>query len=118
MWVSNIEFKKLVDRVKFLEGENETRVKQIVSTIEDLDAKIIRVNRDLVNALENMFIENKRINLKMDEYDRQLREDMERGFTGVVRTFDKRLEQLGDKRGIVTDLLKKIASLENTDVHS
>ena len=118
MWVSNIEFNKLVKRVEFLEQENESRVKQINIAVEGLVDKANKIQKEQLALLESVSNDNRRIHLKIDEYDRQLREDMERGFTGVVRTFDKRLESLGDKKGIVTDLLKKIARLEGDNVSS
>jgi hypothetical protein len=49
---------------------------------------------------------------KMNDREEINREDLELRLTGFVGIINKKLETLGDKRGIVVDLLKRIAFLE------
>ena len=55
---------------------------------------------------------NAHLSSLIKERDRYLRDDLELSVTGMTRLLDKRLEALGDKKGLVVDLLKRIAFLE------
>ena len=123
MWVNKDKVAALQTKIDFLEKENEVRLAQVLELEKRLEDSLVsmadkfnKLYKQILTLQENSAIDDRKTNLKIDEYDRQLREDMERGFTGIMRTFDKRLEQMGEKRGIVMDLLKKIASLENNNV--
>lgn len=62
---------------------------------------------------EEFSINHRRLNLKIEERERQVREDNEIAIAGMSKILDKRLETLGEKKGLVVDLLKKVARLEN-----
>jgi hypothetical protein len=71
-----------------------------------------KLNKDIHELREILHLEGRRVNLKIDERDKLLRDNMESCFTGLVVNIDRKLSSIGDKRGIVTDLLKRIAYLE------
>ena len=73
--------------------------------------------RKLLMTSEDIKAELRMLNIRIDDKERAVRYDMESAVTGSVKAFDERLNMLGEKRGIVMDLLKKIAKLEGDDVH-
>lgn len=107
MWISKKEHEAILQRLNALENRG---IDEIIKEFDlGLHKEILELREDFERELRNL-------RLKMNEYDRAVRNDMESGLLGLTKTFDSRLSSLGDKRGIVTDLLKKIASME--DVHS
>lgn len=78
---------------------------EIFDAIRSLQKEVLCVKADIENNV-------KLLNHKLNEKERLIREDVELGFTGLTRNLDKKLELLGDKRGIVTELLKRNAKLE------
>lgn len=79
----------------------------------------LSINKEISNLHEHMDNQLRRNNLKIDEKESQLRQEFEIAITGLTKNFDKKFELLGDKKGIVTTLLKRIAELEGLveDVH-
>ena len=78
----------------------------------EISSNFLKLDADIHNLREKVDIDVRKNGFRVDEKDRLLRNDMELCFTGLVKNIDKKLELLGDKKGIVTDLLKRIAYLE------
>ena len=74
--------------------------------------KILELEKRINFLSEEIEIKYKINHLKIDQKERFLREEMELSLTGLISQIDKKFESLGDKKGIVTDLLKRIAFLE------
>jgi hypothetical protein len=73
---------------------------------------------DAVNKrLEELAVMKEEIKL-LRENQIKLRDDMDLGLDGIIKVFEMKLESLGYKKSIVTDLLKKIAKLEGNNVSS
>ena len=90
-------------------NEIETRF----SVDEEENGRIqLYINKDILHLREHLENELKRDSLRIDEKESQLRQELEAVVTGLTKVIDKRLEELGDKKGIVTSLLKRIAELE------
>ena len=70
------------------------------------------INKEILNLRGYLDNELKRKSLKIDENNRLLKEDLDSSLTGLTKHLDKKLELLGDKKGIVVGLLKRIAELE------
>lgn len=122
--------KKIDDCVaKRMESQNsalddfESKLRTFRENFEELDKSFAleksetfdtlrKLNEDIHILREKMELESRRVNLRMDEKDKLLRENMETCFTGLIMRIDNKLSLLGDKKGIVTDLLKRIAYLE------
>lgn len=114
-----------------LEKENKELREKLELLKKDLeDEKVLwRKERDdsrHINAVseqmirESFFTADAGIYLKIREMQSDSKDELERSLTGMVKILDKRLEVLGDKKGIVTNLLKRIAELEGLveNVHS
>ena len=78
----------------------------------EISSNFLKLDADIHNLREKLELDVRKNGFRVDEKDRLLRSDMELCFTGLVKNIDKKLELLGDKKGIVTDLLKRIAYLE------
>lgn len=78
----------------------------------EISSNFMKLDADIHNLREKLELDVRKNGFKVDEKDRLLRNDMELCFTGLVKNIDRKLELLGDKKGIVTDLLKRIAFLE------
>ena len=110
-FVEKIQIQERIEKLEF----------DCISVKNHLDACILSLKRDIGLIQEKLEIECRKSNSKIDEKERLIRDDMESGFLGLTKQIDKRLEKLGDKKGIIVDLLKRIAQLEgliedNTDV--
>lgn len=103
------KFSDLSQRIDLIEARSDNTEKHIISIQQTLNHQIDKLFEDIA-AME------KRINFKMINERNQTSYEMETSITGVIKILDKRLEQLDGKKGIVVDLLKKIAKLENTSV--
>lgn len=66
-----------------------------------VDKKFSKIEQDIKILKENQF---------------RYREDLDIGLDGIIVVFEQKLESLGYKKSIVTDLLKKIAKLEGKNV--
>ncbi len=71
-----------------------------------------RTEGDIISFRETLVSSDKRNFIRMDENSLLLRQEIETSVSNLIQIFNKRLDALGDKRGMVTDLLKKIAKLE------
>ena len=90
----------------------QIEMKNLVGLINEQTDKLTALNKEVLRVEGEFGVNLQKTSIKIDEKERQVREDLERSITTVIRMFDSRLEGLGDKRAIVTDLLKKIAKLE------
>lgn len=96
---------------KFIEN-NLKRIQKINFEISDFDSAINRIDREILDRQTAISLELKKLNLKIDERERQMRDDYEVAISVAIKTIDKRLGNMGEKKGVVTDLLKRIAALE------
>ena len=89
-----------------------TEKSEILNSLSKLDV-------DIHGLRERIELESRKTNLRIDEKDRLLRDMVETCLTGLVMNIDRKLSLLGDRKGVVTDLLKRIAFLEGQvkDVH-
>ena len=122
------EFKQL----KFLKEQiagNEKQIEVNEKQIEDNARSCCKERDQLYGRIdvreqmlrETMFSDQKSFNLTIRELREEFKEILEYSMTGLIKNFDRKLSLLGDKKGIVTDLLKRIAFLEGQvkeDVHS
>lgn len=104
--------------------QNNDLSREVTKIKLDIEAIVTYINRikDVENRLltlrEDTDVHYRRLNIKIDDKEHLLREEFELNMSGLVKHIDKKLELLGNKKGIVTDLLKKIAQLEgDKDVH-
>ena len=94
--------------------ENASKEFVSVYTVEksEILASLNKLDVDIHGLRERLELDSRKTNLRIDEKDRLLRDNMETCFTGLVMNIDRKLSLLGDKKGTVTDLLKRIAFLE------
>jgi len=71
-----------------------------------------RTEKDIISFRDTLVSSDKRNFIRMDENSLLLRQEIETSVSNLIQIFNKRLDALGEKRGMVTDLLKKIAKLE------
>lgn len=98
---NTIKFKELDDEMILISSKLRGLNRDIFQTKEDLTILIDGLKRD-VKHLQVKDLENK--------------EELEIGLEGIIKVFNEKFESLGTKKSIVTDLLKKIAKLEDRNV--
>ena len=105
--------------IKKFETDFTKKNDEIGRRIEIIENEITHNQRetdiDITNIKQSLEIDLKRINLKIGERMQILSDDLDSSFTGLTKHLDKKLELLGDKKGIVVGLLKRIAELEGKD---
>ena len=120
--VDDAVVKRLNEQSSIIDGF-ESRLREFNARLENLENllstekletsdSLKKLNEDIHIQREKFELESRRVNMRIDEKDKLLRENMESCFTGLIVRLDRKLESLGDKKGIVTDLLKRIAYLE------
>ena len=87
--------------------------KELRSTTSEVSDKCSLLNKEILRVEENASTNDRRINIKINESERLLKDELETSIIGLTKIIDDKIGTLGDKRGIVTDLLKKIAKLES-----
>lgn len=119
-WLDEIIDKRVKEKI----SGYEIGYIEVLHAIKDLSNRVDEFSRDVSNVnkyvdireqliRESMFNVEKTINLKIREMQVDFKEDLELSSGGLMNFFDKRLNAMGEKKGIVTDLLKKIARLES-----
>lgn len=128
-WLNNIiddRLIPLVHRLLPLEQKcNDVKNKNmlLIEQLNELSVKYDNLNKLFFTRLEatdnnilyfqeELSIIQRKFNLKSDNLNSDLRIHFETAISGLLKTIDNRLNNIGDNRGIVTDLLKKIAKLE------
>lgn len=107
------------NKIKSLFQEEFDKINYILGSLEDsldrLEREVLLMQQDkdriigLYHSLESL---NKINTLKLNESERILREEMELGISIITKRLDRKLEILGDRKGLVIDLMKRIAELE------
>lgn len=94
--------------LKDAKSDYMSHISALYDCIKSLEAKIEERDRE-IEAYRRLDVHESK------ERDRLLREDLDLGLTGLASHVDKRLNHLGEKKGIVVDLLKKLAKLEKDE---
>ena len=93
-------------------AEREVNIEKVKSDIlRELDMFKV-LEKDILDLKEDLDMLYKRILTKLDERDKITRADFETSLVVLTKRVDVKLDTLGDKRGTVTELLKRIAKLE------
>ena len=113
------EFTVVLNRIAQLESADKELLSQIykatetIKLLQTVDFNTEKWLHDLSNTVVSI---NKTTNSKMLDVEVRLRDELEFALRGLMTTLDKRLKDMGENKGIVTDLLKKIAKLEPHNV--
>lgn len=96
-----------------------TRIKYLEEESLLTKDKIISLNREIYQLKEGYSIEIDSIKKEIKDIRAILnssKEDLEIGLEGIIKIFNQKFDSLGYKKSIVTELLKKIAKLEDRNV--
>ena len=108
----NLEFGVIKEKIDVLECKINEQNK-IINNQNDIIKELKKENIILNEDLKRYYHKN---NLTIALKEESIREDMESCLTTLSKNLDRKLDNLGSKKGVVVELLKRIAQLEKDNV--
>ncbi len=121
------KFSRIESRINLLEKVVNFNRSTSIDSMNSLKTDSLKMEIDLCKLVKDtvdtnfsalshrLDMVNSKVIVEEDEL-RKIKEDLEISLDGIIKIFEQKLEVLGYKKIIATDLLKKLAKLEAKDV--
>jgi len=117
-WLDKIideKLSKIVNERLRIEDESinfSEEVSALKDELTNLSRVVKIIQRDIIAYQENAELNHRKMMLRFDEKEKIIRDEMESDFDVLGKQLNKKLELVGDKKGMTVHLLKRIAELE------